>query len=99
MKRAQEEVRMTKMSYRVYQRRSLSHGAFGWSWAYGNEGKDSGPQSVVGQLPPAPLVHDRALICDTTQEVDGRRNQRNDPEYTTGAQRLLRFTDTSTSGH
>ena len=42
MKRAQEEVRMTKMSCGSCQRRD-SHGASGLSWAYGNETKDSSP--------------------------------------------------------
>lgn len=65
MKRAQEEVRMTRMSCRFCQRRG-SHGAFGLSSAYGNESKDSSPKSVIGQLPPTPLMHDRALVRDTT---------------------------------
>ncbi len=46
MKRAQDEVKMTKMSCRCCQRRG-SHRAFGLGWAYGYETKDSGPECVI----------------------------------------------------
>ena len=79
---------------------SSSHGAFGGvGTAYGDKGKDAGPEGVVGQLPPAPLVHDGALVRDATEQVDGRGDQRDDAEDTAGPQRLLRLTDAAAGGH
>ena len=107
MKRAQEDVKMTKMSCRrkICQRGgrnhfSRSHGAFGGvGMAYGNKGKDAGPEGVVGQLPPAPLVHDGALVRDAAEQVDGRGDQRDDAKDTAGPQRLLRLADAPAGGH
>ena len=67
--------------------------------AYGNKGKDAGPEGVVGQLPPTPLVHDGALVRDATEQVDGRGDQGDDAEDTAGPQRLLRLADAPAGGH
>lgn len=44
-------------------------------------------------------MHDRALIRNAAKKIDGRRDQRNHPEHTARAQRLLRFTDAPTGSH
>ena len=44
-------------------------------------------------------MHHRALVRDTAQEVNGRRDQGDDAEDTAGAQRLLRFAGASAGGH
>jgi hypothetical protein len=38
--------------------------------AYRKEAPDASPHSIVGQLPPAALVHDGALVDTTTDKVD-----------------------------
>ena len=81
---------------------ALSHGAFlagGIGTAYGDKGKDAGPEGVVGQLAPAPLVHDGALVRDAAEQVDGRGDEGDDAEDAAGAQGLLRLADAAAGGH
>jgi hypothetical protein len=56
--------------------------------AYRKEAPDASPHGIVGQLPPAALVHDGALVDATTNKVDEHGDQGHDAEDTTGAQSL-----------
>jgi hypothetical protein len=56
--------------------------------AYRKEAPDASPHGIVGQLPPAALVHDGALVDTTTDEVDEHSDQGHDAEDTAGAQSL-----------
>jgi hypothetical protein len=56
--------------------------------AYRKEAPDASPHGIVGQLPPAALVHDGALVDATTDKVDEHGNQGHDAEDTAGAQSL-----------
>ena len=73
--------------------------AGGIGTAYGDKGKDAGPEGVVGQLAPAPLVHDGALVRDAAEQVDGRGDEGDDAEDAAGAQGLLRLADAAAGGH
>lgn len=52
---------------------------------YNNEAIDSGPHGIVGQLPPASLVHYRPLVDATTDKVDQDGDDDDHAEHTAGS--------------
>lgn len=56
---------------------------------YREETPDAGPHCVVGQLAPAALVHDGALVDAATDEVDQHGDHSNDTEDAAWAECLL----------
>jgi len=68
MKRAHEDVRMITMSYPRCQHSMASSKSP--AWTYGKDPVYARPHGVVGQLSPAALVHDCALVDTTTDKVD-----------------------------
>jgi hypothetical protein len=65
----------------------LAIGAFRGE-AYRKEAPDASPHGIVGQLPPAALVHNGALVDATTDKVDEHGDQSHNAEDTAGAQSL-----------
>lgn len=45
------------------------------TFTYVKKVSDSCPHSIIGNLSPAPLMHDGSLICNTADQVDGRCDQ------------------------
>lgn len=68
------------------------------SAAYGDKTGNAGPQGVVGQLFPASLVHDGALVNASSDDVDEHCYQDDDAEDTRGPELLFCGFNAAASG-
>lgn len=58
---------------------------------YRDETDQTSPNSVVGQLAPTTLVHDVALVNDTTNKIDQQSYAQDDAKHSAGAQSAFFF--------
>jgi hypothetical protein len=63
---------------------------------YSNKLSNPRPHLVIGQLSPSPLMHNRPLVHTATHQVHQDRNQHDNAEDASGAQRLLLYMHAST---
>lgn len=63
---------------------------------YSHKSPDARPHGIIGQLPPSALVHNRALIYATTNEVNQYGDDYDHAEHSARSQRLFCLMYTST---